>query len=250
MSNRWTENQLIVAFALYCQMPFGKIHHRNPKIIQVSEKISRTPSALSMKMANFASLDPVILQSGRSGLGNASKKDRIVWNKFHENWELAFEKAYSILGRDLEDNFSIDSDPIDYSSPDITIESKTRKGQKIFRNSILSSYKSACCISGLNYDRMLIASHIKPWNKDIKNRMNPRNGLCLSVLYDKAFDLGLITISTSFKVKVSNLLIEKATDSFSKNNLHSIDGQEILLPEKFYPDKEFLSYHNENIFKT
>ncbi|MDZ7716172.1 MAG: HNH endonuclease [Balneolaceae bacterium] len=121
--------------------------------------------------------------------------------------------------------------------------------QSFFRNAILSSYKRTCCISGLNYSKFLIASHIVPWSEDKNNRLNPRNGLCLSVLYDKAFDLGFITITPDFEIKVSQILKDKATDPFSRKNLHSIENKEISLPEKFLPAQEFLEYHNKNIYK-
>ena len=48
----WTHQQLLVAFNLYCQMPFGKIHFSNPEIIKYAELIGRTPSALAMKLSN------------------------------------------------------------------------------------------------------------------------------------------------------------------------------------------------------
>lgn len=72
----WTRQQLLVAFSLYCQMPFGKMHSRNPDIIKYAEYIGRTPSALAMKLTNIASLDPAITSTGRKGLKGASEADR------------------------------------------------------------------------------------------------------------------------------------------------------------------------------
>jgi|SRR5690625_2894805 len=243
---RWIEDELIIAFALYCQMQFGRIHQRNPIIINVSNQIDRTPSALAMKMLNFSSLDPEILDSGRSGLGNASLKDEEIWNEFHENWGVAVEKAQELLDNGLTEETEVE----DFSSEDIVTKIKARRKQGFFRNSVLSSYKETCCISGLNYSKFLIASHIKPWSEDKENRLNPRNGLCLSMLYDRAFDLGFITIAPDYKVKVSELLKKKATDSYSKRNLHQVESRKIALPEKFLPAKEFLEYHNNNVFKS
>jgi hypothetical protein len=57
---RWSRKELIVAFNLYCQLPFGKIHSRNPLIIRVAKNLERTSSSLAMKMLNFASLDPSV----------------------------------------------------------------------------------------------------------------------------------------------------------------------------------------------
>lgn len=60
----WTRQQLLVAFSLYCQTPFGKLHSRNPEIIKYADLINRTPSALAMKLTNIASLDPAITSTG------------------------------------------------------------------------------------------------------------------------------------------------------------------------------------------
>jgi len=54
--NGWTRQQLLVAFKLYCQMPFGKMHSRNPEIIKYADFIGRTPSALAMKLTNTSNM--------------------------------------------------------------------------------------------------------------------------------------------------------------------------------------------------
>ena len=83
----WTRQQLLVAFALYCRMPFGRLHARNPEIMQIANAIGRTSSALAMKLVNIASLDPEITDSGRSGLKNASSNDRAMWDEMQDNWD-------------------------------------------------------------------------------------------------------------------------------------------------------------------
>ena len=100
-SQRWTKEQLKLAFHLYCQLPFGKLHHRNKEIVVLAPLIGRTPSAVAMKLVNFASLDPAITASGRSGLGNASVLDQEVWDEFHADWEglaLECERSREKLG--------------------------------------------------------------------------------------------------------------------------------------------------------
>jgi len=54
--DNWTREQLILAFNLYCKLPFGRLHHRNPQIIELAGMIGRTPSAVAWKLSNFASL--------------------------------------------------------------------------------------------------------------------------------------------------------------------------------------------------
>ena len=59
-SNKWSREELIIAFNLYCKTPFGKIDERNPEIIFLAKVIGRTPGAVSWKLANFARLDPIL----------------------------------------------------------------------------------------------------------------------------------------------------------------------------------------------
>ena len=75
---RWTTEQLKLAFHLYCQLPFGKLHSRNAEVINLGQLLGRTPSAVAMKLVNFASLDPAITGTGRTGLPGASRLDREV----------------------------------------------------------------------------------------------------------------------------------------------------------------------------
>ena len=182
MSNRrrWTRQELLVAFGLYCRMPFGKLHKQNPEIIKIAGLIGRTPSALAMKLTNIASLDPEITATGRKGLTGASAADRAMWQEMKSGWEK-------------------------------------------------------------------VASHIVPWHIDSANRLNPRNGLALSVLHDKAFDLGMITINEDMTVRVSKKEF-RMSDDFVATALKSYDGKSIELPDKFRPDEEFLDYHRQNIF--
>ncbi len=98
-------------------------------------------------------------------------------------------------------------------------------------------------MSGLDDPRLLIASHIVPWKKDKANRLNPRNGLCLSAFHDRAFDQGLITVMPDLKIRVSKSL-SHSKSNFCKMTLLSLEGVSIHLPEKFLPAPEFLMFHN------
>src|SRR5665647_2819139 len=57
-----------------------------------------------------------------------------------------------------------------------------------FRSLILSVYNEQCAICNMPVRRLLVASHIVPWSVDPSQRMNPRNGICLCSLHDRAFD--------------------------------------------------------------
>lgn len=246
---KWTEPELRLALALYCQLPFGKMHFRNQEIISLAGKIGRTPSAVAMKLVNFASLDPEILGSGRTGLGNASAMDKLVWEKFQKNWDQEIIAAADQLGKVAGAKVDLVEDelPLPVNTTGI-MEVEVRKKQYIFRRMVLSSYSGVCCISGLSEPRLLVASHIVPWNISQENRLNPRNGLCLSVLHDKAYDRGLLTVLPDYSIAISSQITAIQGDQFIQETLVSCNGKKIVLPEKFRPTPELLEWHNENVF--
>jgi len=256
-TNRWTKEQLKLAFHLYCQLPFGRLHSRNPEIIQLAKLIGRTPGAVAMKLVNFASLDPAITSTGRAGLGNAGSLDNEVWAEFHADWEkLALE--CTLLNAQLRKDTGAEPVAVELDIPeqeelqDFTGETKRvmteqRVKQHFFRRAVLSSYRGRCCISGLSDARLLTASHIVPWSNDKTNRLNPSNGLCLSAIHDKAFDRGLITISDGFEVILSKQL-KQNDDAFVAQIFLPLEGHRIELPEKFIPSIAFLSRHRNETF--
>ena len=52
----WTRDELILAFNLYCKIPFGQCNHKNSDVINLAKIIKRTPSAIAFKLGNYASL--------------------------------------------------------------------------------------------------------------------------------------------------------------------------------------------------
>ena len=125
----WNRQELLLAFGLYCQMPFGKIHSRNPIIIKAARLLGRTPSALAMKLTNIASIDPEITSTGRKGLSGASNADKEMWAEMHNDWEsfmLESSKTLNDLRLDAsEDLVCLES----YVGRMRTVEAKARIGQ-------------------------------------------------------------------------------------------------------------------------
>ncbi len=244
----WTRQELLVAFNLYCKMPFGKLHSRNPEIKKYADNIGRTSSALAMKLTNIASLDPAITSTGRKGLKGASAADRKMWEEMENDWEnFVLESEKSIADLITNETQFKNPEPSDYTGKNKLVQTTARVGQSFFRTAVLSAYNSECCITGLSETRLLVASHIIPWREDESNRLNPRNGLLLSMLHDKAFDLGIITINDDMTIYVSRKNITK--DKYFDTSIGHYDGKKIKLPEKFQPDADFLAYHRENIFE-
>jgi hypothetical protein len=242
---RWSRDQLKLAFYLYCQLPFGKLHSRNPEIRALTERIGRTPSAVAMKFSNFASLDPSVTGSGRSGLAGASRLDREVWKEFNADWErLAEECASQSPVPKGSDEAPVDEldELVDFAGATRRALLEQRVKQSFFRRAVLSSYRGRCCMSGIDVPTLLVASHIIPWSMDTANRLNPRNGLCLSALHDRAFDQGLITLTDDLRVLVSRPLRE-SRNVLARATFGVLHRRRIERPERFAPDPRFLDWH-------
>ncbi len=245
----WTREELIVAFNLYCKIPFGKIHRANPQVIELARAIGRTPSAVSWKLANFARLDPSLQDRNIAGASHGAKADIEIWEEFRSDWEKrTFESErlmIQITGRskELEDDAKIF--PEGKTREAIV---RTRVNQGFFRSAVLAAYGSTCCITGCSIAELLNASHIVPWATDVKNRTNPRNGLCLNVLHDRAFDSGLLTVTPELRVMISPKAKRKSSGLGNQELLLRYEGAPVRPPEHFVPDPQFLKFHNEEIF--
>ena len=251
---RWNENETKLALYLYFQLPFGKLHKSNPEIIDLAQRLERTPSSIAMKLSNFASLDPVITNSGRKGLAGASELDRKIWAEFHSDWSKLIvetdglmDKSKAIEQEAIEKNTSLKDGFYEQSS--YLGVTELRIGQGFFRRSVLANYNDKCCITGIDIAGLLTASHIVPWKHNEANRHNPRNGLCLSANFDRAFDKGLMTIDADQKVRFSANILESNTSAI-KEYFHQYNGQQIALAEKMQPLPEFLEWHRHNVFKA
>ncbi len=248
----WTRNELLLAINLYCKLPFGKMHKSNPEIIELSGFIERTPSSLALKLANFASLDPSLKARGIKGASNSSKLDRLIWEEFYSNWkQLTFESEKLFLELSDKNLETLNVSGIDHQireGLEKKVFVKKRINQSFFRKMILASYNNTCCITGISKPELLIAGHIKPWRLDKKNRLNPRNGIAMNPLHDKAFENGLITVTPNYRIKVSPILLKDKKSNSIEQYFLQYENKEIILPTKFLPDTEFLKYHNKERF--
>jgi putative restriction endonuclease len=245
----WTREELIVAFNLYCKIPFGRIHIRNPLIIELARSIGRTPSAVSWKLANFARLDPALKKRNIAGATHGAQAEVDIWNEFNGNWEkLAFESERlleNITGRVPEAVEAVQEFPEGRTRETLI---RARVNQGFFRAAVLAAYETRCCITGLSIPQLLNASHIVPWAVDVKNRTNPRNGLCLNAIHDRAFDCGLLTVMPDLRVKLSPQLKGNSADKALRDFLLQFENVATSPPRRFAADENFLRYHNENVF--
>jgi putative restriction endonuclease len=247
----WTRDELILAINLYCRLPFGKLDQRTTEVKQLAKLINRTPGSVSFKLNNFASLDPSLQARGIKGAQNTSKLDKIVWDEFYNNWaDLPFEsekRRATLLKTSVEKINEIDEANLPKGKERERIV-KTRVNQRFFRDMIMAAYNDTCCITGLRNRELLVAGHIQPWGTDEGNRLNPRNGLAINYLHDKAFEIGLITITEKYMIKLSKAL-KRDSEKSNNNFFGKFDGRKIKLPRRFLPDIEFLRNHQKERFQ-
>jgi putative restriction endonuclease len=250
----WTREELILAINLYCKLPFGRLHRGNPEVINLAKLIGRASSSVAYKLVNFASLDPSLKARGIKGAVNASKLDNEIWNEFFHHWDVLPYESEKLLAQFEHTTIEKLNHIIE---DDLPKEGKTREqmvrvrvNQSFFRSSILASYNNTCCITGITQSEFLIAGHIKPWGIDEKNRLNPRNGIAINALHDKAFETGLLTITPEFTIKISSFLKKQSKVQTVQDYFIRYDNQPMKMPSRFLPDVEFLKYHNHERFKA
>lgn len=253
----WSREETLAALFLYLALPARLIDDKGEDVQTLARAIGRTPAAVSLKIWNPASFDERRRARGKVGMVNASKMDKMVWAEYSSGGdELIEEAADAFFGQldqlDSGDVMSDDlQDAIGASLPegrDRDVIISTRVNQQFFRNTLLVNYNSHCCLTGLSNQKLLVASHIKPWKaSDPKTeRLAPDNGLLLNALHDRAFDQGLITITKDLKIIVSSMVRHEAPED---EYLWRYNGERITLPKQSSPRAEFIEYHNDMVFK-
>lgn len=222
------------ALALYLVTDFGRFHSRNPDIIRLATRLSRTASAVALKLTNLAALDESLQQKG---MANASATDRLVWADFLRN-PREVEVAYARQNGPSLTAIAEDPGQFDHLGGQTTTVTQARRGQTLFRDMVLTSYKSRCALTGAEDPRILNASHILPWSHHPDHRMWPTNGICLNALHDRAFDRHLISFDEQWRMLIApdvpletRRLLERGTDGV------------LQMPSRFQPDPSFMASH-------
>ena len=258
---RWTRNELLVALNLYHKLTFGQLHARQPAIVALANKLGRAANSVAMKLCNFASLDPALKLRGIRGLEGASALDRTVWKEFHNDLSEAVpasEQAIRALfgvGEDSrlevlpKEGIRVRRGPP--SGPtEISGNAKLRRGQEYFRDAVLNNFGGRCGVTQLAVRELLIASHILPWGRHPAERLNVRNGLCLSRLHDAAFDCGLISFDEDLRLILSPKLRRQLSQRAAGENFGAYEGERLSIPnDAALPEPAFLAEHRTSIFQ-
>lgn len=250
--NLWTREELIVTLALYFQLPFGRLNHGTPEVKQLAALIGRTDNSVALRLVNFAACDPYILATGRHGMAGGERICQPIWDEFVNDKERLFMEAERIkaqlLKQPIEQTLHITATDLVGTTREAVV--KQRVNQNVFRSMILANYNSTCAITGITVPELLVASHIVPWAESTpEQKLNPENGICLSALYDKAFDRGLITVSPDdYTINLSSALREYETEDYFDKHFRAISGQKLIMPIEHLPNRDFLAWHGNHIF--
>lgn len=250
----WSREELLLALNLYLKLPFGKMHSRTLEVIYLANLMNRTPSSIAMRLVNFASVDPFHQNRGIKGLAGGKRQVEPIWQEFLANKEEILFESEILLVEKESNSINKKYEIILNGTENLVGESKvrevkTRVNQNIFRQIVLANYSGKCAFSGIDIPDLLVASHIIPWSKNEKERLNPENGICLSSLYDKAFDKGLIGLKQDYSIIFSERLKQNISKIYFNQYFSHLDKKVISLPEKYFPNKAFLEFHIESIFQ-
>jgi predicted restriction endonuclease len=117
---------------------------------------------------------------------------------------------------------------------------QSRLGQGKFRDSLIQLW-GGCSVTGYSFTSLLVASHIKPWNKsDNRERLDPYNGFLLLPNIDKIFDLGFITFNYSGEIIIGKKLSEHKIIGISPEMKINILDQH----------KPYLEYHRAKVYRN
>ncbi len=125
---------------------------------------------------------------------------------------------------------------------------KPRLGQGGFRVVVTDAYQRRCAMTGEKALPVLQASHIKPYAKSGPHDI--QNGLLLRADLHILFDQGYLTVTNDHHVETSR----RMKDDFDNGKEYlKLQGQQLnTLPNRFedLPSQEYLSWHQDNIFRS
>jgi putative restriction endonuclease len=251
---KWTREEMILAFNLYLKLPFGKMHTRTSEIIELANLMDRSVNSVTLRLVNYASCDPYHQNRGVKGMVGGLKQCQPIWDEFSNNRDALLFESERILAEKEHQTIETKFNELLFDITNLKGETKirevkTRVNQNVFRQIVLANYNKQCAITGIDIPDLLFASHIIPWAANEQERLNPENGICLSALYDKAFDKGLIGINTNYEVILSAALQKNKGKDYFVKYFAPIEKVKLSMPQKYLPKREFLKWHRDCVFE-
>lgn len=121
---------------------------------------------------------------------------------------------------------------------------QARSGQGEYRKRLIEDCQY-CPFTLVNDERLLIASHIKPWVvSNDKEKVDPKNGFALTPTYDKLFDGGFMTFNDDKTIEVSPWV-----SPMNQKRLNIYSGMKVPRLQIDEERSAYLVYHRENVYK-
>ena len=130
-----------------------------------------------------------------------------------------------------------------YGEPVIVLP---RLGQGSFRIIVTDAYERRCAITEEKTLPTLEAAHIKPFSQEGPHSVV--NGILLRSDFHRLLDAGYATVTTTHHFEVSR----RIHDEFDNGEYYyNFNGKRLHVPtnKQFQPSPEFLTWHNENVFR-
>jgi predicted restriction endonuclease len=128
-----------------------------------------------------------------------------------------------------------------------TLIARYRKGQEKYRREVIE-HMPQCPFTKISDERLLTASHIKPYSVCIKEHREDQaldylNGLALTPTYDRLFDQGYITFKDDGELVCGTQL---SHDTWDKLKINPNAKNKL----RIYPEnrEEYLDYHRKHVF--
>jgi predicted restriction endonuclease len=136
-----------------------------------------------------------------------------------------------------------------YAVADATATVKTRgSAQRAFAEAVKANYEYRCAITGIVTTHFLVASHIVPWSLDQSIRLDPANGICLSLIVDRALERGYLLIEDDLTIRIDWSKV--GPDNSLRSQLESYDGRKMATPTKEAPRVEYLQRRRALVLPT
>lgn len=162
--------------------------------------------------------------------GNDMEDENV--KKYIQNYEINYRNRIELVEKNLDTFLGDEREAV----------VKLRINQDKFRNGLIRKHKGKCCLCGVTYKPLLVASHIKPWAKSNNfEKLDLENGLLLCPAHDKLFDSGLISFDEKGNIMISSEL--------SKTNRIFLNVDEKMNIDISIDNAKYISYHREKIFK-
>jgi putative restriction endonuclease len=247
MANKpWTRDEFIVTLDLYFRMSYTRFSKTNPDVKKLSQLIGRTPSSASMRLCNYMSCDPELRARNIVGLEAGRKQCMPYWEEFANDKaklrRAAVQSRQRLIEKVAEENLNVYTTQWD----DLSEEMFDTKFQAI----VLNNYKSHCAVSGIKVPEVLMGCHIIPFAENEEESMKADNGLCLTVLYAKAYLDGLIGIDQDYKIHISDDLKSHQMERGYAANFKKYDGESLNLRDvTIRPNPDFLKWHMNSVYR-